>query len=127
MDDSGIITHSNHLLLEHDDVDEPPWLDDSPGRLERIRRLRRRFHEPSLDDLLPIFEDIEGFPCSINRKEEGTSNAETLFTIGMDLTKLCPATRSEHREMRAEDAWPLLASKGTNEQPLVEQCERVHK
>ncbi|KAI0484048.1 acyl-coenzyme A:6-aminopenicillanic acid acyl-transferase-domain-containing protein [Xylariaceae sp. FL0804] len=94
MDEAGRVCHSNHLLLRRcagdDDVDEPPWLDDSPDRLARVRELTAALAaeaaEPSVEAVLGVLSDTQGFPASINRRQEGGSNAETLFTIVMDLT-----------------------------------------
>ncbi|KAH9886379.1 acyl-coenzyme A:6-aminopenicillanic acid acyl-transferase-domain-containing protein [Xylariomycetidae sp. FL2044] len=99
MDAGNRICHTNHLLLKKKedqsndvdvDVDEPPWLDDSPRRLERIRELAGDMAVTGpigSDALLAALADAEGYPCGINRKQqEGRSNAETLFSIVMDLT-----------------------------------------
>ncbi|TRX91061.1 hypothetical protein FHL15_008043 [Xylaria flabelliformis] len=86
MDDSKRVCHTNHLILDKSDVDEPPWLEDSPARLARIRELTARITEPTLDAIMDAFQDTEGYPGSINRRQEGKSVAETLFTIVMDLS-----------------------------------------
>lgn len=90
MDDMNRVCHTNHLLLDKSDVDEPPWLEDSPARLARIRELTAGISQqrPTLEDISELFSDTHGYPGSINRKqEEGRSEAETLFTILMDLTR----------------------------------------
>ncbi|KAI0184018.1 acyl-coenzyme A:6-aminopenicillanic acid acyl-transferase-domain-containing protein [Xylaria flabelliformis] len=86
MDDSKRVCHTNHLILDKSDVEEVPWLEDSPARLARIRELTARITDPTLDAIANIFQDAEGYPTSINRRQEGNSVAETLFTIVMDLT-----------------------------------------
>ncbi|KAI1492213.1 acyl-coenzyme A:6-aminopenicillanic acid acyl-transferase-domain-containing protein [Biscogniauxia mediterranea] len=91
MDERGRVCHSNHLLLLDNkadvDVDEPPWLADSPARLARMRELTAAARPASLESVFEVFKDTEGYPASINRKQvEGKSMIETLFTIVMDLT-----------------------------------------
>lgn len=99
MDGQGRVCHTNHLLLAHPGVDEPPWLADSRPRLARIQALAARASLSSaagpegavVEDFGPLLMDMlkneEGFPCSINRKEEGESTFETLFTIVMNLSR----------------------------------------
>lgn len=86
MDAENKVFHTNHLLLDKSDVDEVPWLTDSRPRLARIRELVSRVTDPDVDALAELFKDTEGYPCSINRRQEGESVAQTLFTIVMDLT-----------------------------------------
>ncbi|XDG02732.1 hypothetical protein ABKA04_002347 [Annulohypoxylon sp. FPYF3050] len=86
MDEEGRVCHTNHLVLDKSDIDEPPWLADSPTRLERIRELTSHLSEPTLDTMFGLFKDSQGHPASINRKQEGDNKPETLFTIVMDLT-----------------------------------------
>ncbi|KUI61445.1 hypothetical protein VP1G_08632 [Cytospora mali] len=84
------VFHTNHLILDHSGVDEPPWLKDSSERLNRIRSLADVAITGSGHDfekLLDMFKDEQGYPCSINRKQEGESRAQTLFTIIMNLSK----------------------------------------
>lgn len=94
MDADGRVYHSNHLVLEHPGVDEPAWLADSHTRLARIKVLagttladRRAASGEDLGRLLEIFKCEEGYPGSINRKAEGESTSETLFTIIMNLSR----------------------------------------
>ncbi|KAI1123055.1 peptidase C45 acyl-coenzyme A:6-aminopenicillanic acid acyl-transferase-like protein [Nemania abortiva] len=87
MDEAQRVCHTNHLILDTSDVDEQPWLEDSPARLARIRELTARMTEPSLDVIAEVFRDTDGYPSSINRRREGKSVNETLFTIVMDLTR----------------------------------------
>ncbi|KAI0596918.1 acyl-coenzyme A:6-aminopenicillanic acid acyl-transferase-domain-containing protein [Biscogniauxia sp. FL1348] len=87
MDERRRVCHSNHLLLDKADVDEPPWLADSPARLARMRELTAASQPTSLESVFEVFKDTEGYPTSINRQHvEGKSSIETLFTIVMDLT-----------------------------------------
>lgn len=94
MDEDGRVYHTNHLVLEHPGVDEPAWLEDSHKRLARIKVLagatmtsKGSAASSHLDSgwLFEMFKDEEGCPCSINRKEEGESKFQTLFTIIMNL------------------------------------------
>ncbi|KAI1418766.1 peptidase C45 acyl-coenzyme A:6-aminopenicillanic acid acyl-transferase-like protein [Xylaria sp. FL1777] len=87
MDDVRRVCHTNHLILDKSNVDEAPWLRDSPSRLARIRELTSRITDPNFDIITECLSDVDGYPSSINRRQEGESVAETLFTIVMDLTK----------------------------------------
>ena len=87
-DERGVLCHTNHLILEHDDVDEPPWLEDSPVRLQRIRQLTSDLNgEQTKESILELFKDTEGPPGSINRAGSGKGSFKTLFNIVMDLTQ----------------------------------------
>ncbi|KAI5862247.1 AAT-domain-containing protein [Durotheca rogersii] len=86
MDARGRVAHSNHLTLAHPDVEEPPWLADSPARLARIRALTAAIARPDAGALFDVYKDLDGYPASINRKQEGVSKSQTLFTIIMNLT-----------------------------------------
>lgn len=91
--DSHAIVHTNHLILNHTDVTEPPWLPDSHARLQRMEQLvagrQSRASPQGIDatSLYEMFQDEEGFPCAINRCQTGVSTTETLFNIVMDLEK----------------------------------------
>ncbi|KAI0099129.1 peptidase C45 acyl-coenzyme A:6-aminopenicillanic acid acyl-transferase-like protein [Nemania sp. FL0031] len=87
MDDAQRVCHTNHLILDTSDVEERPWLEDSPVRLARIRELTARTTNPDFDAIAAVFRDTDGYPSSINRRREGKSANETLFTIVMDLTR----------------------------------------
>jgi len=86
MDEKGRVCHSNHLILDHPDVSEPPWLGDSPLRLERIKDITANMMDPTFTEIFEIFKDTEGYPASINRKTEGNCITQTLFNIVMDLS-----------------------------------------
>lgn len=86
MDSERRVCHTNHLILDKSGIDEPLWLEDSPTRLARIRELTTHMLEPTADAIFEVFKDTEGYPSSINRKQEAGSKAQTLFTIVMDLT-----------------------------------------
>ncbi|KAI1764847.1 AAT-domain-containing protein [Hypoxylon sp. FL1150] len=86
IDEKGRICHSNHLILDHADIDEPGWLKDSPARLARMRALTADLQDPTVDRIFEVFKDTEGYPSSINRKQEGECRSQTLFNIIMDLT-----------------------------------------
>lgn len=87
MDSKKRVYHTNHLVLEHPEVDEPPWLDDSHKRLARIQRLADSVSASKVgtNQLFELFKDEENYPCAINRKQEGDSGFQTLFTIIMNL------------------------------------------
>lgn len=103
MSSDGQICHTNHLLLPHDDVEEPPWLPDSPARLARIRELVASTEKPTLNAIAELFKDTEGYPSSINRKEMGGTLTQTLFNIIMDLgnksARVTFGRPTEYREM----------------------------
>lgn len=88
MDGQGRVHHTNHLILEHFGVEENMWLQDSPKRLARIETLSEGIlgQEASFERLVELFKDEEGFPYSINRKSDGKTGSQTLFTIMMNLT-----------------------------------------
>lgn len=87
----GRVYHTNHLILDHPDVEESPMWKDSPRRLARIQELSdATISETSgqdLDQLVDMFKDEDGYPSSINRKKEGDSGSQTLFTIVTNLSK----------------------------------------
>lgn len=91
MDGKGRVVHSNHLLLEHPDVDEPPWLRDSPVRVDRMHQLLDQALSSGEDlnaqGLFETFKDQDGYPCSINRAQIGESSNTTVFNIVMELSK----------------------------------------
>ncbi|RYP71219.1 hypothetical protein DL771_004911 [Monosporascus sp. 5C6A] len=83
----GVLCHTNHLLLEHDDVEESLWLEDSPFRLRPVQELVSHVLAPTKATILGLFTDTKGFPGSINRKKSDGNPFETLFNIVMDLTR----------------------------------------
>lgn len=91
MDGKGRVVHSNHLLLHHPGVDEPPWLEDSPVRVARMHQLLDQKTASGgsigVPELLDIFKDQDGYPCSINRAQTGDSEIETVFNIIMELSE----------------------------------------
>lgn len=91
MDGKGRVHHTNHLVLEHVGVEENMWLQDSPARLARIEVLSEGIvagpEEASFGRFMELFQDEDGFPHSINRKSDGKTGSETLFTIIMNLTE----------------------------------------
>lgn len=89
MDAEGRVYHTNHLVLQHPGVDEPAWLPDSHTRLARIKMLAEQESKTAdvKQRLLEMLKDVEGWPCSISRKEVGESTFQTLFTIVMDLSR----------------------------------------
>ncbi|KAM5355263.1 hypothetical protein ACJ41O_001909 [Fusarium nematophilum] len=91
VDGDGNIVHANHLVLDHPDVREPPWLPDSEERADRMTWLLQQRQQTSgpLDEasVYELFQDTEGYPRGINRYETGVSGAQTLFNIIMDLAE----------------------------------------
>lgn len=89
MDSHHRIYHSNHLLVEHPDVDEPQWLPDSNFRVNRMKELTAQLdaksRQPSWADFSKLFEDEVNHPAAICRSEDAPGSAETLFNIVMDL------------------------------------------
>ncbi|KAL8822099.1 MAG: hypothetical protein Q9191_007160 [Dirinaria sp. TL-2023a] len=86
MDNHGRITHSNHMLLQHEGLREPSWLPDSPFRIGRIKTLTGEMEaEPSWTEFSHVFEDEKNFPAAICRKQQGDTTSATLFNIVMDL------------------------------------------
>ncbi|OTB04548.1 hypothetical protein M426DRAFT_11438 [Hypoxylon sp. CI-4A] len=104
MDNQGRVCHTNHLLSNRkSEIDEPPWLEDSPFRLERIQELTSRIPDPTVDTIFDIFKDTRGYPASINRAREADSKPETLFNIVMNLTdKTAQVTLGRPTEYREQ-------------------------
>ncbi|KAF5678349.1 isopenicillin-n n-acyltransferase [Fusarium heterosporum] len=90
-DSNGMLTHTNHLLLNHPGVDEPGWLPDSKARLKRISELlEEKLASTGIDhsSFFELFQDEEGYPTSINRGESPSDHESvTLFNINMDLAQ----------------------------------------
>lgn len=86
MDSENRIIHSNHLLAGHDGAYEPPWLPDSPLRVEQMRNITGTFQgAPSWQRFSAFFEDKTNYPTAICRAQEGSSHSATLFNIVMEL------------------------------------------
>jgi isopenicillin-N N-acyltransferase-like protein len=88
-DSHGRIVHANHLVLPHADVDEPPWMADSPERAARLEQLATLEvgNDATLDSVNGLFKDEENYPTSINRKCVDGSTSETLFNVVFDLAE----------------------------------------
>ena len=88
VDARGRILHTNHLIADHPGVEEPPWLADSPRRLEQLGKLTDKITgEPSMTDFKSFFMDETDWPNSICRSQVEGSVAATLFNIVMNLGK----------------------------------------
>ncbi|EQB43315.1 hypothetical protein CGLO_18035 [Colletotrichum gloeosporioides Cg-14] len=91
IDEKGLVVHSNHLLLEHPGVVEPPWLQDSHRRVARLRQLAEHQVDSGravgTSQLFELFKDQEGYPGSINRHQVQDCKTQTLFNIIMDLSE----------------------------------------
>ncbi|PSR88654.1 acyl-coenzyme A:6-aminopenicillanic acid acyl-transferase-domain-containing protein [Coniella lustricola] len=119
MDAWGRVLHTNHLVLDHEGVDEPPWLDDSPRRLQRVSELADGLLPVAgdevhvdMDQLKAVFRDEDDFPCSINRRQDGECTTQTLFNIIMRLDKReavvkvgRPSEEGEEVLLRTDDIW----------------------
>ncbi|KAK7745772.1 hypothetical protein SLS53_002489 [Cytospora paraplurivora] len=84
------VYHTNHLILHHPQVEELPMWTDSTARLARIQELANvaiKASGQNLETVIDMFKDEQGYPSSINRKKEGESGSQTLFTIIMNLSK----------------------------------------
>ena len=86
MSPEGVVTHTNHLVGEHAQIDERCSMLDSFFRLERINHLVASGEDdPSDTDIASMLEDEKNFPASINRAQTEDSTVATLFRIVMDL------------------------------------------
>ncbi|CAI7649109.1 unnamed protein product [Penicillium manginii] len=83
----GFLVHSNHMLLCHENVYAPKWLEDSYTRLETMGQRILEKKELSRESFSSLFEDEYNFPCSISRAQEGASDFATLFNIVIDFTE----------------------------------------
>lgn len=87
-DEKGRVFHSNHMLKSHPGTDML-WVKDSLSRVQRIRELADRLQGDVTQDALQQFLcDEENYPCSINREQQGESDAASVFSITMDLAKI---------------------------------------
>jgi isopenicillin-N N-acyltransferase-like protein len=99
------------LILDHPNVDEPSWLRDSTKRLARVQELAdvaTRISGQDFEKLLALLSDEEGYPCSINRKQEGESGSETLFTIIMNLSRKYAMVRFGRPSEKGEEVRLVL-------------------
>lgn len=88
-DPQGRIVHANHLALQHPQVDEPPWMADSPKRVARMQELAtsQLGKNATLDSIHKLFKDEDNYPTAINRKSTDESASETLFNVVFDLSE----------------------------------------
>ena len=81
-----VLTHTNHLIKQHENVDEQLELLDSPTRLRRIDELLDNQIEPlNVSGVQEMLKDEQGYPTSICRDSTETSKSTTCFSIVMDL------------------------------------------
>ena len=82
-DELGRVIHANNLILKHDAVFEPLWLEDSPKRTARLQELATREvgDKASFSSLLELFKDEQNAPASINRRQHGNNDSNTLFNV----------------------------------------------
>ncbi|KAJ0329915.1 hypothetical protein COL5a_003743 [Colletotrichum fioriniae] len=88
-DENGRVVHANNLILEHENVFEPLWLEDSPKRTACMRELATLDvgKNAGFESLLELFKDERNFPSSINRKQVGKNDSGTLFNVVFNLTE----------------------------------------
>jgi isopenicillin-N N-acyltransferase-like protein len=85
-DAKGRIFHSNHMLRKHPGT-AMLWVDDSLTRVERIRDLAdQQEGQITKESIQTLLCDEDHYPCSINRAQEGESDAASVFSISMNLT-----------------------------------------
>lgn len=87
VNEEGFLVHSNHMLLHHENICEPRWLEDSYVRLETMEREISRTERLSKGTFSGLFENEFDFPCSISRASDDKSDIETLFNITIDLER----------------------------------------
>ncbi|KAF8583524.1 AAT-domain-containing protein [Ramaria rubella] len=87
-DEDRVVVHSNHFILNRL-VEELKWLEDSPGRIQRIRELCAVVVQENkdgslidMDRMRTLFRDRNNPPGSICRRLDAI---ESLFNIVMDL------------------------------------------
>ncbi|KAL4877894.1 acyl-coenzyme A:6-aminopenicillanic acid acyl-transferase-domain-containing protein [Aspergillus karnatakaensis] len=87
-DGLGRVVHANNLILKHEGVFEPLWLEDSPKRTARLQELATKEvgEKASFITLLELFKDEQGFPASINRHQHGNNDSNTLFNVVYNIT-----------------------------------------
>ena len=88
MSNQNVVTHTNHFVKVHANVQESHSLPDSPFRLERINQLISSCKEdPGIEDIASLLKDEKDYPTAINRGPTDSSTIATLFSIVMDLEK----------------------------------------
>ncbi|KAH8809002.1 acyl-coenzyme A:6-aminopenicillanic acid acyl-transferase-domain-containing protein [Xylogone sp. PMI_703] len=90
MNESGVVAHTNHFLLEHTKKipEESTFLADSPFRVKRIGELLDsvRGQQPAIDTAQSLLKDgMVGSGAAICRRGAGENKLNTLFSIAMDL------------------------------------------
>ena len=84
-DAKGRVFHTNHYLVDHPGVEDSKYLPDSFVRVDRVRELCDGI-EPSVHNLLDVFKDEQGSPCSICRDTVDLNMpSSSIFNIIMDL------------------------------------------
>lgn len=88
-DEMGRVVHANNLILKHDGVFEPLWLEDSPKRTARLQELATKEvgEKAGFDTLLELFKDEQNYPASINRRQHGNNDSNTLFNVVYNITE----------------------------------------
>lgn len=88
-DELGRVVHANNLILKHEGVFEPLWLEDSPKRTARMQELATKEvgEKAGYDTLLELFKDEQNSPASINRRQHGNNDSNTLFNVVYNLTE----------------------------------------
>lgn len=88
-DGLGRVVHANNLILKHEGVFEPQWLEDSPKRTARLQELATKEvgEKASSDTILELFKDEQNFPASINRRQHGNNDSNTLFNVVYNITE----------------------------------------
>lgn len=88
-DNLGRVVHANNLILKHEGVFEPLWLEDSPKRTARLQELATKEvgDKAGFDTLLELFKDEQGYPASINRRQFGNNDSNTLFNVVYNVTE----------------------------------------
>lgn len=88
-DEHGRVVHANNLILKHEGVFEPLWLEDSPKRTARMQELATPEvgAKAGFETILELFKDEKDFPASINRKQFGNNDSNTLFNVVYNLTE----------------------------------------
>ena len=113
-DELGRVIHANNLILKHDNVFEPVWLEDSPRRTARLQELAAKEvgEAANFDTLLELFKDEQGFAASINRHQHGSNDSNTLFNVVYNITErkgIISMGRPTQIEEQIEIGFPKLA------------------